>query len=185
MKKNPITFVAFSLLALGIVGLAGASGSFAQQSTDSTPTFLERVADKLELPSEKIEGAYTEVRGEIHQERVSEALTSSSLTQEQAALLQRIHDYRVATLGQPGQQRMMMREELSGLGFEERKTQMEAHRKTEIASLAEALGVSVEEIEAVQQAARDAGLGSMGMGGHGHGGGKGMMGGMHRGGRNR
>lgn len=183
MKKNRMALVAFSLFALGIVGLVGVSGSYAQEPADNAPQLLERVAGKLALPTEKLEKAFSDVRGEVHEERLAEALASGSLTQEQVALLDRIHDYRVSTLGEPGQHRMTMHEELKDLSFEERKAHMEAFHEEQITSLAKALDISVEDIEAVQEAAREAGLGKMGM--NGPGGGRGKMGGMLMGMRHR
>lgn len=171
MKPKHIAATTALIAAIGITGFAVSRVS-AEEADTTQKTFVERLAEKLGLSSEAVQTATDEVRDEVHTERVSEAVESGDLTAEQAALLERIHEYKETN--RVDHQAEM--ETLHALDPADRREAMEARHEEELAALAATLGVSEAEIEATLEAAHEAHLGGPKMGGRGGHGGRGMHG---------
>jgi hypothetical protein len=170
-----------TVLIVGVlVGTIGLAGSYvvnrAYASSDHPASdFIAAVAAKLGINTEDLQTAVDEVRTEERTTRIADAIAAGDLTQEQAALLEKIQAYREEQhAAMTDEERAAQREEMQtrrqgmrDATEEERQTARDAQREEEIQELAQALGESEDAIREVMELKLGYGMGG---GGHGRGG---------------
>ncbi len=179
------------------VGLGGTyyafSSAHADTSTNPVSTFMAKLAGKLGVSTDSLQTAVDETKTEVKSEELTTAVTSGSLTQEQADLLSKIEAYHETERStETDAERQAERDahqavmdSMTGATVAERQAAMEQFRAQEDQAMATALGVDLATLQSTLDAARTAHVGGPGMGegmgeggmegGRGMGGGRGMM----------
>lgn len=157
-------------MALAVPGLVAA-----QTNVNVEDTFVQKFAARLGLDEEAVQTAFDSTREEIRSERdaqleaeINTAVSEGKITQRQAAILAAMLDYRKENfeeIERPANFRTLTQEERQA-AMETRRTEMQ---QSQVDALNEAgLDTSLEELQATQEAARDAGI-RFGFGGMGKG----------------
>jgi hypothetical protein len=171
MKK--IAIISGGLGSLAIATILGVSSVGAQSSTTSMHTkLIEKIAAKFNLKQEDVQKVFDENRQEAMKSNydaqlklVEEAQKAGKITSEQVDLFKKLEQYRIDNAPSMDQNK----EDFKSLSIAERKQKMDERKAAE----AKAVGSTVEKMDALRKALRDAGVGFMGKGMHG---GRGEMG---------
>lgn len=176
MKKTSIVLATTGAIILGTGLLFPTLISAEENSSD---TFVQRLAEKLNLSEAEVDSVLEEVRGEHREERqvereeiVSSALEDGSLTERQGELVQAMNQIR--------EEERASEDFVPGEGM---RNMGENHENMITALNTEGLDVTEEELDTLRDSMQEIGLGmGNGMGGgNGIGGGNGMGMGMHKG----
>lgn len=172
IKVGAATGVA--VIGLGLGTLLTPSLASAEDADSVRADIYSRVIEKLGLSvsAEELQSAVSEARYEVKaemlQQNLDEAVAEGSITQEQADLALEVEAameiYREENRHDPA--------EFIDMTHEERKAAMDEERDAMQASIAEEVGITTEDLEALREALREAGV----MPGFGRGHGR-MMGG--------
>lgn len=171
MKK--IAIISGGLGSLAIATILGVSSVGAQSDTTGIHTkLIAKIAAKFNLKQEDVQKVFDDNRQEVMKSNydaqlklVEEAQKAGKLTSEQVDLFKKLEQYRIDNAPSMDQNK----EDFKSLSETERKQRMDERKAAE----AKAVGTTVEKIEALRKALRDAGVGFMGKGMHG---GRGKMG---------
>ncbi len=181
MTKSIKTLAIAGIACLTIFGVASLSPVFAETTTATTSDIYQLVINKLGLTnvtSSQLKSAFESSREETlkadFDTKLSEAVKSGKLSQDEADLAKKINDYIIANRPET----IKPQEMNSNLTFEERgklMDEMQSKMKEMHNKMLSDLGISDEQFVASAQALRDANINlPMGKGGHKE---KGMFGG--------
>lgn len=165
MTKGQI--VLSTLLGVGALGLSVGFAPLiiSAQTTDSNvTTFVQRLAEKLGLSQDVVESALTSVRDDVRTERETErrsqintALSEGKLTQREADVLIAIIDL---DLEKPSREDINEFRDLSREERQAKREEFRGEREQEILTglNANGLNVTLEELQSIKEAAKEAGI---------------------------
>lgn len=164
MKKKQI-LGAIGIAAIGTFGVIAPTLAYAATDTNTTNTFVEKLAAKLGIDVTTVQTAFDTTHDEIKSERdterkaeIAQAVTDGTLTQRQADILYAMMDY------QPEKPtEISSKEDLSSLTEEERKAKFDEIKterdEAQVDALNNAgLNTTLEEVQSTMEAAQSAGL---------------------------
>ena len=186
-------FIAAAGAGMAVIGSVAAIVPLAVYAAETTTnpqdSFVQKLAEKLGIDAttveDAVESAHEDMRAEMEakrEEEINQAVTDGKLTQRQADILLAIDDAMESLKTEAGTEpTVIQKEDLSDLSEEEREAKLEefraAHDQELVDALNEAgLNTTIEELQAAQDAARDADVGfgfsvkvdgPIGPGGHG------------------
>ena len=176
--KNKLAVGVVAVTAFGLA-LAIPVGVMAQNSTDSSTSFVEMLAEKLGINQDTLQTALDETREARHEERVAEmeakindAVEAGDLTARQAELLAAMRTYREENRPE----RPQFDESFRDMTREERQAQMEQRHEEMQQEMVDALNeqglnTNSDELEELRDAMKELGFGGrkgrMGPGGYG------------------
>lgn len=171
MKK--IAIISGGLGSLAIATILGVSSVGAQSDSTSVHTkLIEKIATKFNLNKDDVQKVFDENHQEAMKSRydeslklVEEAQKAGKLTSEQVELFKKIEQYRIDNAPSMDHNK----DDSKNLTADQRRQKMDERK----AAMAKAVGSTVEKIDELHKALRDAGVRVMGRGK-----------GMHRGGNN-
>ena len=166
MNKKNLLIGSFAVVALA-VGALIPIGVYAATQSDSTTTFVQKLATKLGIDQAKVQSAVSDVHSEMKAEReavrqveIAKAVSDGKLTQRQAEILKALQEIRedIKPADKPAN-----KQDLKNLSKVERQAKMEEFRKAMDQKLVDALNAkglktTIEEIQATHKALKDAGL---------------------------
>lgn len=164
-----------AVIGVGIGSMLTPSLVKADDVSSAREDIYSKVVEKLglEISAEELESAIKDSREEVMSEKLAESLQTAvdegKITQEQADLAKRVqeamHNYREENSIE------VDRETLKEMTHEERQIEMESRKAEMQSAVAAEVGISVEELEELHNALKDAEVmpGSMGGGPRGHG----------------
>lgn len=154
-KKLLIPVLALAIVGtVSVVGMMGAENAYAETSSDSVPSIVQRIAERFGLNTGEVEGVFDEIRQEKHEgragmmeEKLNEAVSAGTITEEQ----------KTAFLAKK-EEMFQSKGDFQDLSWEEKHQQMQKMHD-EFKSWAEETGIDL--------AGLDLGLGGRGHGGYG------------------